>query len=421
MKSNSIYNVAMQNTAQQTLNDFVTELVANRIGTWCQWRRHLHTHPELSWNESETTRFIRDRLTESQLRLVPGPRQLGGCVDFDFGRPEHAHRIALRGDMDAIPVLEANEVSYRSQVPGVMHACGHDVHTTVMLAVAETLSRIHSARLFSQPAKMRVIFQPAEEVAQGANESIASGMIDGVDAALAMHVDPSRAVGTIGLRDGVQTACCDELKFVIEGSGGHGARPHETSDTILAAAHLVQTAYSLLPRIIDARDDAVISICRIAGGNSANVIPARLEMLGTLRSFSETPREQILGRLKTLASSTASLFHVNVDFHVVTSIPSVDNCPALNQLVRDVAMQQLGPDAVQTVEPSLGGEDFACYQHYIPGALIRVGSASGNRFGAHLHSPQFDVDEHVIGVACRLFVHSLFAWSIRHNTQNELH
>ena len=409
----------MQDTAKQTMNDFVNEFIGNRIGTWCQWRRRLHAHPELSWHETATTAFIRERLAESQLQLVPGPRELGGRVDFDFGPSDHVRRIAVRGDIDAIPVDESNEVSYRSQVPGVMHACGHDVHTTVMLAVAETLSQIQLAQLFSQSARMRVIFQPAEEVAQGANESIAAGMIDGVEAALAIHVDPSRPVGTIGLRDGIQTACCDELKFVITGSGGHGARPHETSDTILAAAHLVQTAHSLLPRIIDARDDAVISICKIAGGNSANVIPTRLEMLGTLRSFSEMARERILGRLKTLASSTASLFKVNVDFHVVTSIPSVDNCPNLNQLVRETAAQQLGADAIQTVEPSLGGEDFACYQHYIPGALIRVGSASGNRFAAHLHSPQFDVDEHVIGVACRLLVHSLFAWSSHHNSPSE--
>jgi amidohydrolase len=296
-----------------------------------------------------------------------------------------------------------------------MHACGHDVHGVVMLSVAETLSQLRNEGLMTQPVSIRVIFQPAEETGQGAHESIAAGLIDGVDAILAMHVDPTREVGKIALRDGVQTACCDELRFVIEGSGGHGARPHETSDTILAAAHLIQSAHSLVPRIVDARDDSVLSICKVTGGNSANVIPTRVEMLGTLRSFSEHTRETILARLRTLANSTSALFNVNAEFLTTTTVPSVDNCPGLNQLVGDTCRRLNGEESVQQAAISLGGEDFACYQKHIPGSLIRIGSASGHRFGAHLHSPHFDVDEQVIGVACRLLVHSLLEWSLRNN------
>lgn len=405
----------MQAAIGTTIDEFVLQFISTRHAKWCQWRRELHASPELSWQEVATTRFIREQLGESGLSLTAGPRGLGGFVDIDFGEPGVRKRIGVRGDIDAIPVMEANDSSYCSRVPGVMHACGHDVHCVVMLSVAETLKRVRDEGLISRPVSIRVIFQPAEETGQGAHESIASGMIDGVDAILAMHVDPTRDVGTIALRDGVQTACCDELRFVIEGTGGHGARPHETSDTILAAAHLIHSAHSLVPRIVDARDDSVLSICRIHGGNSANVIPTRVEMLGTLRSFTASTRDTILARLRTLASSTSALFNVNAEFLTTTTVPSVDNCPTLNRIVGDIWRRLSGAEAVQQAAISLGGEDFACYQKHIPGSLIRVGSASGHRFGAHLHSPHFDVDEQVIGVSCRLLVHSLLEWSLQNN------
>jgi amidohydrolase len=268
--------------------------------------------------------------------------------------------------------------------------------------------------------KVRAIFQPAEEVAQGARESVEAGLIRDVDAILSIHVDPSRRVGEIGLRDGAQTACCDELQFTLGGSGGHGARPHETSDTILAVAHLIQTAHALIPRIVDARDDTVLSFCKVVGGHSANVIPTQVELLGTLRSFAETPRARILDQLRTLADTTAKIFGVTAEFQVNTSIPSVTNCPALNQIVKNAANEFTPAIAVSLAQPSLGGEDFACYQLHIPGSLIRVGSASADRFRAHLHSPHFDVDEKAIGTACQVLVRSLIAWFEQKHSRGEV-
>lgn len=399
----------MLTSSSDSLYSALDEFVATRLSQWCRWRQQIHRSPELSWEERETTEFVRQRITGMGLDWVTGPRNLGGTADIITTAPARGC-IGLRGDMDAIPVAEVNDVPYRSQRPGIMHACGHDVHTTVALAVCETLQHLKARECLPGPLHVRAVFQPAEEVAQGAREMMEAGNLKGVDAILAMHVDPSRATGTIGIRNGKQTASCDELLFRIKGTGGHGARPHETADTILAAVNLVQTAHGLIPRIVDARDDTTLSFCRISGGHSANVIPVNVEVQGTLRTFSEASRKVILERLERLATSIADLFAVEVDFRITTSIPSVNNSPPLNRLVAGVAGQLLGPESVGEAARSMGGEDFACYQQTIPGALIRIGSAGGQETGYHLHSPRFDVDPAVIATACRLLTASLIGW-----------
>ncbi len=400
----------MLHPASNPLSESISLLVEQNFDKWCGWRRHLHKHPERSWQESATTRFIANRLEAFGLSLNTGPRGMGGWVDLELGDSATDRRIAIRGDIDAIPVEEANDVEYRSVIPSVMHACGHDVHTTIVLAVCETLDHLHTRNELPCPARIRLIFQPAEEVGQGARECIETGVLDGVDAILAVHVDPTRPVGQIGLRDGVQTAACDELQLQIEGTGGHGARPHETSDTVLAAAHFIQAAHALIPRIIDARENCVLSFCSIHGGGSANVIPVEVRIEGTLRSFDESVRTRILSRLERLAEATSGTFGVNARLRVNNSIPSVNNARELNRIVSAVVSRVAGDDAIALALPSLGGEDFACYQRRVPGALLRVGSAGEDRFNAHLHSPQFDVDERVIAFACQVLVQSIFAW-----------
>lgn len=389
--------------------DTIDQFIESRFDTWCQWRRHLHANPELSWQEAETTDFIGKQLTEIGLTLTAGPRQRGGFANI--GQNDSLPLVAIRGDIDAIPVNELTDVPFRSQVPGVMHACGHDVHATVVLAVCDTLQHLLSNNCMANGLNVRAIFQPAEEVAEGATETIAAGALQGVHRIFTLHVDPTREVGCFGFRDGPQTACCDEILVKFHGPGGHGARPHETADPVFAAAQFINAAYGSVPRMTDPRRSTVLSFCQIAGGHSANVIPTDVQIKGTLRSFDSGVRDRVFKQLANLAVTIGDSLGVKIEFVPGVSIPSVDNCPETNGLLRSVAEVIVGKECISEVEPSLGGEDFACYQTQIPGSLVRVGSANGSRGTAHLHSPHFDVDERVIRHACRLFSRAILQLS----------
>lgn len=387
----------------------VDEYVDLRFDVWRQWRRHLHARPELSWQESETTAFLQERLSEFGLTLNAGPRSRGGYVDL--GSIDSGKRIAVRGDIDAIPVREETGLEFCSQVDGVMHACGHDVHATVVLALCDILQNVVIGKVDAPSLNVRAIFQPAEEVAEGATEMMAAGVLDGVERIIAMHVDSSREVGTVGLRDGVQTACCDEISVKFSGPGGHGARPHEAADPVFAASQYINAAYATVPRAMDPRRTTVLSFCQIAGGKSANVIPTDVSIKGTLRSFDVPSRDQVFQKLDQLASTIGTATGIKIEFTPGVSIPSVNNCPDTNLLFRAAAESFLPKDAIDDLEPSLGGEDFACYQARIPGSLVRVGSARGSHGTAWLHSPHFDVDEQVIHVASKLFARAVLQWA----------
>jgi amidohydrolase len=386
------------------------EYIESRFDTWRGWRRHLHAHPELSWEETATTTFIRQQLEQLGLPLQAGPRGKGGIVNFrgdDAGQP----LIAVRGDIDAIPVTEETGLAFASQVDGLMHACGHDVHATMALGVCDTLQYLNSNGLSPVPLRARVIFEPAEEVAEGAAEMIEMGALQDVGTIVAMHVDSSREVGCVGFRDGIQTACCDEIEVGFFGEGGHSARPHETGDPVFASAHFINAAYSTIPRLTDSRRAVVLTFCQIAGGKYPNVIPNCVTIKGTLRSFSSEMREQILKQLQHLATATQQSLGVRVEVNHRIGTPPVINAASANDLLIGSAETFLPEDSITEVEPSLGGEDFACYQQKIPGALLRIGSACGDRGRAHLHSPHFDVDEEVLRVAVSLFTRSVLQWS----------
>ncbi len=396
------------------------EFIESRAAEWVQWRRQLHQNPELSWNEVETTEFIRQKIAAMNLTFQTGPRGLGGTVELGqtpgLNGDSSTNSIGIRGDIDAIPVQEANSVDYCSQNPSIMHACGHDVHSVTVLAVCETIQHLllgplDQSQSSLQDLSVRAIFQPAEEVAEGAEAMIQAGALNGLDSIVAMHVDPLQPVGQIGLRDGVQTACCDEIRLRLTGPGGHGARPHETKDPIFAATQFIQSAYATVNRMTDARHSVVLSFCEILGGHSANVIPTELTMRGTLRSYHSESRTAVLRQLAQIATAVESATGVSIQMEEGVHVPSVNNCQHLNRLANDCATSFLGEEAVIAVEPSLGGEDFAFYQQHIPGSLFRVGSAAknGDQATAHLHSPHFDVDEQVISVACRLFVRVVLA------------
>ena len=406
----------MRSATKTNLFHRVDELIDSLFPDLVAMRRHLHMHPELSWEEEHTTRLIREAIEKLGLSFKPGPRHCGGICDVQWPATEstndesNSRVLAIRGDIDAIPVFEQNEVDYCSRYDEVMHACGHDVHGTVVYGVCNVLTQLIKNEELPYPVHVRAIFQPAEEVAEGADEMVQLGALNGVDAILTMHVDSQRDVGRIGLKEHVQTACCTEIQIEITAEGGHAARPHETADSILTAAQFISAAYAQVPRSIDVRKSAVLSFCRIDGGKSANVIPTNVTIQGTLRTFDDDVRDHILERLQQIANHLGAALGAEIAMDTGVRIPSVNNHPDFIDLYRRAGETFLEPSSIDEIAPSMGAEDFACYLKHVPGAMVRVGCANGDFGNAPLHSPHFDVDEEVIRVGCRLFVRAILLW-----------
>ncbi len=368
-------------------------------------RRHLHAHPELSGAEFATTRFLRDRLDLEGLDLRIPKSGRGLVVEPLDSEQGSGPLIALRGDIDALPILEVDDGRpYRSIIDGQMHACGHDAHTTMALGAVLALHAVH--RDLVDPPRWRAIFQPAEEISQGARDMVEAGAIDGVAAILALHVDPSRPVGAIGHRAGVMTAYCQELQIDIQGRGGHAARPHEAVDPVHVAAILLTQAYQLVPRAIDARHAVVLTFGVLQAGQTANVIPDSASLRGTLRTFCPDARDRLLERLEALTRGVAESTDAEVRLTLKTRTDAVRNDPTLTETWIASARNLPEIDAIQPItEPSLGAEDFAAYLGSCPGALLRLGAAPpGSSPAPPLHSPHFDIDEAALMLGSRLLI-----------------
>ncbi len=376
-------------------------IVESLQGELCAVRRHLHSHPEPSNEERATAAYVRNRLEAAGLEV----RGVPGCHGLIVDSPGAAggERSAIRADMDALRLHDLKSADYRSQVDGVMHACGHDAHTTAALGAALVLRRLEKEDALPWPVAWRAIFQPAEETAEGALQMAAGGAADDLHAIFALHADPSREVGRIGIRNGPLTASCDWLRITVTGRGGHGARPHESQDPIAAAAHLVSSIYSLLPRSIDSQDPVVVTIGRIEGGYTANVIPEQVKLEGALRALSETVRAATRERLRRLARGIAEAADVAIDVEFPQRLDAVVNDARAADIIRRAAAATIGPEAVEEIpRPSMGGEDFAGYLRSAPGAMFRLGVRSGERGAAPLHSPHFDIDERALGVGAAI-------------------
>jgi amidohydrolase len=376
------------------------------------WRRDIHQNPELGNREHRTAKLVADHL-----------RALG----FDEVREKVAHTgvvgllkgglpgpvVALRADMDALPVVEETDVPFKSTVRtewnnmecGVMHACGHDAHTTMALAAA--LALWESRHDLPAPLAWRAIFQPAEEVSEGAEEMIEAGALEDVRSIVALHVDPELSIGRIGQKVGVLTAACQELRIVVRGVGGHAARPHLAIDPIAVAAQLVSSLYQLLPRSVDSRDPSVVTFGSIRGGTGPNVIPEEVELLGTIRTLSDRAAALVEERITQVARglSTASRCTIDVAFHRGTE--AVVNDPEVTAVCVRAAGQVVGPANVEEIRlPSMGGEDFSGYLKHARGCLLRLGVASLDRPRHPLHSPHFDIDEGALTIGAKVLAHS---------------
>ncbi|MEU7280183.1 amidohydrolase [Streptomyces sp. NPDC045431] len=367
------------------------------------FRRDVHMHPELGFQEFRTTAALKTRLEAAGLRprVLPG----GTGLTCDIGRGDGARpMLAIRADIDALPIPDTKtDVPYRSTVPDRAHACGHDVHTTVVLGAGLVLADLDRQGLLPQP--VRLIFQPAEEVLPGgAVEAIDAGALDGVGRIIAVHCDPRVDAGRIGLRTGAITSACDRLEVTLGGPGGHTARPHLTTDLVTAAARVATDAPAVLARRIDARAGLALTWGRIECGHAPNVIPQHAELGGTVRCLDLAAWRDAPDQVYAAIDEVATLHGAKCQIEYVRGVPPVVNDATVAGLLQDAMTRRYGAYTIEDTEQSLGGEDFSWYLEHVPGAMARLGVRRPGDPAKHdLHRGDFDVDESAIKVGVELF------------------
>jgi amidohydrolase len=374
-------------------------------------RRYLHAHPEPSGEEIRTTAFIADQLDALPLNYRLGPDGRGLIVDLPA--PAGRQVIALRADIDALRLQDEKTVSYRSRENNLMHACGHDAHTAMAFGALAALAAVPEA--LPDGFAWRGLFQPAEETATGARDMIAWKALQDVRAIVALHVDPLLQAGQIGHREGALTACCEEFDILVEGRGGHGARPHTTLDPIAAATQIVQAVYAQVPRSVDARDPVVVSFGVIQGGINPNVIPESVQLRGTIRSTDLAHSRIVKQRIREIVDGIAQACQLRTACTIAYSLPPVINDPQLTRLCVAAVADLVGPEGLVPIDkPSMGGEDFAWYLHECPGCMLRLGVGTALKPVRHLHSSCFDVNEDALPVGAKALARSVtrIAWEL---------
>ncbi|MFC9550879.1 glutamate--cysteine ligase [Rhodococcus sp. NPDC056960] len=370
-----------------------TELDAKKL---IEWRRDLHAHPELSFEERRTTRVVRDHLVGLGLEPVPLPGGTGLWCDLG---PGTGGRIALRADLDALPVAEATGLPFESTVPGVSHACGHDAHTTMLMGAASVLVK------YPPPSPVRLIFQPAEETTPGGSvDTIAAGALDGVSKIYALHCDPHLEVGKLSTRTGPITSSNDSVTVRLWSAGGHTARPHLTGDLIHTAAVLVTGLASVLDRRVDARTATVLTWGKVAAGQVANSVPESGELVGTLRSASRETWASLEPLVTETICHLLAPYDVRYELSYLQGVPPVVNDPDCTADLREAIESVVGFDHLDEAQQSSGGEDFAWYLERVPGAMARLGVWDGTGPRQELHQPGFDLDERALVHGVRTLV-----------------
>lgn len=375
----------------------LTELLALHLHDLVAFRRDVHAHPEVGRSETRTTAAVADRLRAAGLepQLLPGT----GLV-CDVGEPG-APAVALRADIDALPVAEENDLPFASTVDGVAHACGHDVHTAVVLGAGLLLADLH--RRGRLPGRVRLIFQPAEESTPGgALDVIAAGGLDGVHRIFAVHCDPHTDVGHVGLLPGPITSASDHVLVRLRGEGGHTSRPHLTGDLVFALAKVATELPAVLSRRLDPRSGAALVWGRISAGGAANAIPRHGVLEGTLRCLRAEAWHQAGALLPRVVAEIAAPYGVTAEVEHMRGVPPVVNDPASVAVLEHAVRTELGDDCLVPTEQSLGGEDFSWYLERVPGALARLGTRTPGGPTYDLHRGDFMADERAIGVGARL-------------------
>lgn len=376
------------------LKEKIKELAAKYSNEFINVRHHLHAHPELSFKEFETSKFVQQKLDEWNIKYQV--MATTGVVGIIKGKNSSDKVIALRADMDALPITEQNKIEYRSKNEGIMHACGHDVHTTCLLGGAKILNELKD----EWEGTIKLIFQPGEERNPGgASLLIKEGVLENPkpDSIFALHVHPGLEVGKLSFRGGMVMASADEIYITITGKGGHAAAPHLTADTILAASQLVVNLQQVISRMNNPFNPSVLSITSIQGGNTTNVIPGEVKLIGTFRAMNEEWRFKAHDLIRKICDNTAAISGTDINILIDVGYPFVTNNEELTLFAKQKAEEFAGLENVEETEMRMGAEDFAFYSHKIPACFFRLGVGNKEKnISAGVHTPLFNIDEAAI-------------------------
>ena len=376
------------------LKEKIKELAKIYSEEFIDIRRHLHKHPELSYKEFETSKFVQGKLTEWGIDFEV--MATTGVIGILKGKNPDKRIVALRADMDALPITEKNQTEYKSQNEGVMHACGHDVHTSCLLGAAKILNELKS----DWEGTIKLIFQPGEEKNPGgASLLIKEGVLENPKpgSIFGLHVHPSLEVGKLSFRGGMVMASADEIYITVKGKGGHAAAPHLTADTILAASQLVVNLQQLISRMNNAFNPSVLSITSFQGGNTTNVIPSEVKLMGTFRAMNEEWRFKAHDLIKNICIETGKISGADIDVKIDVGYPFVLNDISLTETAKRKAGEFVGVGNVEETEMRMGAEDFAFYSHIIPACFFRLGVGNiKDNITSGVHTPTFNIDESAI-------------------------
>ncbi|KIL44292.1 M20 metallopeptidase family protein [Jeotgalibacillus soli] len=379
-----------------------------------EFRRNLHMYPELSFHEVDTPKKVADFLIELglEVRTEVGGRGVVGLLKG--GKPGKV--VALRADFDALPIQDEKDVPYKSRIPGVMHACGHDIHTAALLGVAKILSEVKD----TIEGDVVFIHQFAEEVIPGGAKSmIEDGCLDGVDVIYGAHVSSVDPLGVVGIREGAMMAAGDTFEIEIFGKGGHGATPHLTVDPIIIGSQLNINLQQIVSRNVDPIKPAVVTVGAFNSGSGFNVIPDKARIIGTVRTFDEDVRDMIEKKIGELTESTCSGSGATADYRYVRGYPAVKNNPRETERIKKVAASLFGEEQVKEIAPHMGMEDFAYYVQKVPGAFFWVGGAAPEKIPQFPHHhPKFDVDEQAMLNIGKLFILAVFDYQAEHTSSS---
>ncbi len=365
-------------------------------------RRTIHMRPELGFEEVETSKFVSQWLEKFGIEVTKGWAKTG-LVGLMKGKGP-GKTVAIRADMDALPMEELNKVPYASKVPGKMHACGHDAHVTILLGVAKFFSS-HPNLL--KKGNIKWLFQPAEEGGGGGRVMVEEGVLENpkVDAVFGAHVYPLLPVGKVGYYEREGLAAADRFTVRIVGKGGHAATPHLTKDPILAAGHVITQLHSIVSRSLNPLESGVITVGRVQGGTAFNIIPDEVEMWGTVRSLNAQVRELLKTRIEDVVRGVVHSFGMDYHYNFMDGYPALINDTEMSELVARACAKGIGKENVEALKPSMGGEDFAYFLERVPGSFFRLGVRNEQKGIVNpYHSSLFDIDEEVLPFGVEMFV-----------------
>lgn len=385
------------------LKERIQELAAQVMETTIQNRRHLHAHPELSYHEHETAAFVAAKLDELDISYQKMANT--GLVALITGDKPSAEVVALRADMDALPIVEANEVPYKSTNPGVMHACGHDVHTASLLGTAAILQQLKT----EFAGTIKLIFQPAEEVLPGgASLMIKEGVLENPKphAVFGQHVMPLIETGKVGFRAGKYMASTDELYVTVKGKGGHGAQPQQNIDPVIISAHILVALQQIVSRVADPKSPSVLSFGKVIANGATNVIPNEVKLEGTFRTLDEKWREEAHVRMKKMAEGIAESMGGSCEFEIRKGYPFLINEEKLTGQAKAHAEDYLGKENVVDLDIWMAAEDFAYYSQTADACFYRLGTRNEARgITSSVHTPTFDIDEQAFAISTGLMAY----------------